>query len=161
MEAGRFTVNSCISEQAITTTTQQIDLRNGVVLSDTPGVLWPDMSDQDGAYRLATSGAIGANALDYTTVGFFAGEFMMKQYPELLKKRYKIDELPDNPTDLMEGIGRCLGCLKSGGGIDVHRASEAFLRELRAGKLGRISFEEPVPDVVEMVVPENLSASGI
>jgi ribosome biogenesis GTPase A len=128
---------------AITTTTQLIDLHNGVVLSDTPGVLWPDMADQDGAYRLATSGAIGANALDYTVVGLFAGEFMMRRYPDMLAKRYKIAELPDNPTDLMEGIGRCLGCLKSGGGIDLHRASEAFLRELRAGKLGRISFEEP------------------
>ena len=40
-----------------------------------PGVLWPDMADQEGAYRLATSGAIGANALDYTVVGLFAGEF--------------------------------------------------------------------------------------
>ncbi len=134
---------------AITTTTQLIDLRNGVVLNDTPGVLWPDMADQEGAYRLATTGAIGANALDYTVVGLFAGEFLMRRYPEMLRKRYKIDELADNPTDLMEAIGRCLGCLKSGGGIDLHRASEAFLRELRAGKLGRISFEEPAPEVVE------------
>ena len=136
---------------AITTTTQLIDLKNGVVLNDTPGVLWPDMEDQQGAYRLATSGAIGANALDYTVVGLFAGEFMMRRYPDLLTKRYKIAELPDNPTDLMEDIGRCLGCLKSGGGIDLHRASEAFLRELRAGKLGRVSFEEPVRPVVEAV----------
>jgi len=141
---------------AITTTTQLIDLHNGVVLNDTPGVLWPDMSDQEGAYRLATTGAIGANALDYTVVGLFAGEFMMRRYPEMLQKRYKIAELPDNPTDLMEAIGRCLGCLKSGGGIDLHRASEAFLRELRAGKLGRISFEEPVQDVVETAEAEKV-----
>jgi ribosome biogenesis GTPase A len=139
---------------AITTTTQLIDLHNGVVLNDTPGVLWPDMADQEGAYRLATSGAIGANALDYTVVGLFAGEFMMRRYPEKLVSRYKLDQLPDNSTALMEGIGRCLGCLKSGGGIDLHRAAEAFLRELRAGKLGRISFEEPVPDVVETATEE-------
>jgi ribosome biogenesis GTPase A len=128
---------------AITTCTQQIDLRNGVVLSDTPGVLWPDMNDQEGAYRLATSGAIGANALDYTVVGLFAGEYMMQRYPEKLINRYKLDALPVNATELMEAIGRSLGCLKSGGEIDLHRASEAFLRELRAGKLGRISLEEP------------------
>ena len=137
---------------AITTCTQQIDLRNGVVLSDTPGVLWPDMEDQEGAYRLATSGAIGANALDYTVVGLFAGEFMMRRYPELLKERYKMAELPDNPTDLIEAIGRCLGCLIAGGQIDLHRAAEAFLRELRAGKLGRVSFEEPQEDAPETIV---------
>jgi ribosome biogenesis GTPase A len=143
---------------AITTTTQQIDLRNGVVLSDTPGVLWPDMADQDGAYRLATTGAIGANAMDCTTVGFFAGEFMMRRYPEMLKKRYKLETLPDNPTELVESIGRCLGCLVAGGGIDLHRAAEAFLRELRAGKLGRISFEEPAVPVVDVVCDEECAA---
>jgi ribosome biogenesis GTPase A len=58
----------------------------------------------------------------------------------------------------MEGIGRCLGCLKSGGGIDLHRASEAFLRELRAGKLGRISYEEPVQVDSEATALENPSA---
>jgi hypothetical protein len=33
------------------------------------------------------------------------------------------------------------------------------LRELRAGKLGRISFEEPVKNTGEVVVEENLPAS--
>lgn len=144
---------------AITTTTQLIDLKNGVVLNDTPGVLWPDMADQAGAYRLATTGAIGANALDYTVVGLFAGEFLMERYPEKLMGRYKLEALPDNATDLLTGIGRCLGCLKSGGEIDLHRAAEAFLRELRAGKLGRISFEEPLKDTGEVAVEENLLTS--
>jgi len=129
---------------AITTCGQQIDLRNGIVLSDTPGILWPDMSDQTVAYRLATSGAIGASALDYTCVGLFAAEYMMGRYPELLKARYKLSELPETPTGMLETIGRRLGCLIAGGEIDVHRAAEAFLRELRAGKIGRISLEEPV-----------------
>ena len=128
---------------AITVRSQQIDLHNGILLFDTPGVLWPHMEDQDVAYRLATSGAIGASALDYTSVGFFAAENMMQRYPDLLKLRYKLTELPDSATALIEAIGRCLGCLISGGVVDHHRAAEAFLRELRAGKIGRISFEEP------------------
>jgi ribosome biogenesis GTPase A len=128
---------------AVTTATQLIDLRNGVVLSDTPGVLWPDMGDQKGAYRLATSGAIGDNAMDSTEVGIFAGEYMMQRYPELLQSRYNLQELPGSPHDLMVAIGRRLGCLVSGGEVDMNRASQAFLRELRAGKIGRVSFEEP------------------
>jgi len=131
---------------AITTCAQQIELRNGIVLSDTPGLLWPDMSDQTGAYRLATSGAIGANAFDYDTVGLFAAEFMMRRYPELLKSRYRLAEMPDSPAAAIEAIGRCLGCLASGGVVDQNRAAEAFLRELRAGKIGRVSFEEPGQD---------------
>ena len=130
---------------AITTCTQQIDLRNGIVLSDTPGLLWPVMSDQTAAYRLAATGAIGANALDYTDVGLFAADFMLRRYRELVMVRYQLTDLPEGATALLEQIGRRLGCLIAGGEIDLHRAAEAFLRELRAGKLGRVSFEEPEP----------------
>jgi ribosome biogenesis GTPase A len=129
---------------AVTTTTQQIDLHNGIVLSDTPGMLWPDMSDQEGAYRLAASGAIGDNALDYTSVGLFAGEYLLRHYPGLLKGRYGLQEIPESPHDLMEAVGRRLGLLAVGGVVDLHRAAETFLRELRAGKIGRISFEAPL-----------------
>ena len=132
---------------AVTTTTQQIDLHNGIVLSDTPGVLWPEMNDQEGAYRLAASGAIGDNAMDSTAVGIFAGEYLLHRYPELLKGRYGLQELPDSPHELLVAIGRRLGCLAGGGEVDLNRASEAFLRELRAGKIGRISLEEPSPAI--------------
>ena len=128
---------------AVTTCAQQIDLRNGIILSDTPGLLWPDMRDQVAAYRLASSGAIGAGALDYTNVGLFAADFMLQRYRELLMSRYRLTNPPDSAAALLEQVGRRLGCLALGGGIDLHRAAEAFLRELRTGKIGRVSFEEP------------------
>jgi ribosome biogenesis GTPase A len=128
---------------AITTCPQQIDLRNGIRLSDTPGLLWPVMSDQNGAYRLAASGAIGESAMDYVQVALFTAAFMLRRYPELLAGRYKLALLPEEPSLLLEEIGRRRGCLVSGGEVDLHRAAELFLRELRGGKLGRISLEEP------------------
>jgi ribosome biogenesis GTPase A len=134
---------------AITTCPQQIDLRNGIHLNDTPGLLWPVMSDQDGAYRLAVSGAIGDSAMDYVDVALFAAGFMMERYPELLKGRYRLDALPESPSELLDEIGRRRGCLSGGGGVDLYRASEVLLRELRAGKIGRISLEDPDKDFAE------------
>jgi ribosome biogenesis GTPase A len=134
---------------AITTCAQQIDLRNNIILSDTPGLLWPDMSDQTAAYRLASSGAIGSGAFDYTDVALFAADFMMQRYRDLLMSRYRLTEVPDSTTALLEQIGRRLGCLVTGGAVDLNRAGEAFLRELRAGKIGRVSFEEPLPQPAE------------
>jgi len=137
--------------------------RNIAKVGDRPAVtlrpLWPVMNDQGGAYRLATSGAIGANALDYTNVGTFAAAYMMRRYPDLLKERYKLAEVPQGPHDVVEAVGRCLGCLMSGGVVDVHRAAETFLRELRAGKAGRISFEEP--DTPADIEAELLKMAGI
>lgn len=133
---------------AITTCPQQIDLRNGILLSDTPGLLWPVLDDQAGAFRLAASGAIGENAYDTTAVSLETARFLAERYPVLLQKRYKLNELAATPTEMLEEVGRRRGCLVSGGDVDLHRAAELLLRELRGGKVGRISLERPTDILV-------------
>jgi ribosome biogenesis GTPase A len=134
---------------AITTAQQQIDLRNGIILSDTPGVLWPVLSDQSGAYRLAASGAIGDSAIDYADVGHFAADFLLRRYPGALIERYTLEALPETALAALEAIGQRRGCRASGGGIDYQRAGEVLLRDLRGGRLGRISLEDPTDPVDE------------
>jgi ribosome biogenesis GTPase A len=128
---------------AVTTCPQQIELRNGIRLFDSPGLLWPNLEDEHGAYRLATSGAIGTAAIDPVDIGRYAAIFMADSYPKRLTERYKVTEFSDNPDQLLEEIGRKRGCLISGGTVDMVRASELLLREMRGGKLGQISFETP------------------
>lgn len=128
---------------AITTCPQQIDLRNGIHLSDTPGLLWPEIRNQGSAYRLAASGAIGDAAMDYVDVALFTAGYLLSHYASPISERYKIKDLPDDASDLIDLLGRKRGCLGAGGQIDQQRASELFLRELRAGLIGRVSLERP------------------
>lgn len=128
---------------AITTCHQQIDLRNGILLSDTPGLLWPNLDDQGAALRLATSGAIGENAYDQVATAFFALNWLVEAYPKQLSERYKLDDLSGETTELLATIGAKRGCLIAGGEVDIRRAADLLLRELRGGKLGRISLETP------------------
>ena len=137
---------------AVTTCPQQIDLHNGILLSDTPGLLWPMLEDQHGACRLAASGAIGENAFDTATVALATLDYLCARYPALLTKRYNLPELPKSPTLGLTEIGRRRGCLVSGGEVDLHRAAELFLRELRGGLLGGISLEQP-EDFQQMGAP--------
>ena len=44
---------------------------------------------------------------------------------------------------VLEAIGRRRGCLTGGGHVDYEKAAGILLRELRSGKLGRISLESP------------------
>ena len=134
---------------AITTCPQQIDLRNGIHLADTPGLLWPDIRNQKSAYRLAASGAIGEAAMDYESVALFAAEHLMSRYFDSLAARYKLTEMPESSSALIDQIGRKRGCLMAGGKVDQLRASELFLRELRAGLIGRVSMEMPGIDAEE------------
>ncbi|BCR04696.1 ribosome biogenesis GTPase A [Desulfuromonas versatilis] len=128
---------------AITTCPQQIDLRNGILLSDTPGLLWPVLADKDGASRLAASGAIGDNAYDSPAIALTTADYLLERYPQFLLQRYKLTERPASPSHFLEELGRRRGCLVGGGEVDLTRAAELFLRELRSGKLGRISLERP------------------
>ncbi|SLM27924.1 Ribosome biogenesis GTPase A [Desulfamplus magnetovallimortis] len=137
---------------AITRHQQRTSLKKQIDIYDTPGILWPILENKNGAYRLAVSGAISDTAIDYSDIAMFAIALMIKRYPERLKQRYGISiQEPENsqsadfeetePLKILEEIGTTRGCLKKGGVIDYQKASELFIRELRAGKLGRISFE--------------------
>jgi ribosome biogenesis GTPase A len=58
-------------------------------------------------------------------------------------ERYKLKQLPERDIELIETVGRKRGCLRGGGRIDLHRASEILLHDIRSGALGRISMESP------------------
>ncbi|MGB1237179.1 MAG: ribosome biogenesis GTPase YlqF [Pseudomonadales bacterium] len=129
------------NEPAVTKAQKRYILKNGMSLSDTPGILWPKIEDQESGYILATSGAIRDTAIEYELVAIFAAAFMLEAYPEELKVRYKLKTLPATDDELLEEIGRKRGGLRPGGVIDMHKASEVLISDIRTGKFGRLSFE--------------------
>jgi ribosome biogenesis GTPase A len=137
------------NQPAVTRRQQRINLQNGIVLSDTPGILWPKVENPHSGFRLAATGAVKDTAMEYIEVAFYTVEYLAKQYPELLKERYQLDELSDSDIELMEAIGAKRGCLRAGGQVDLHKASEILLHELRNGTLGQVTLELP-----EMITQE-------
>jgi len=131
------------NKPAVTKTPQLVDLKDGIVINDTPGMLWPNLDDQQAAFCLAASGAIGENAMDYLVVGLFGLKYLQSRYPQRLTERYGDIDVSCSPEQLLEQIGRNRGCLIPGGEVDQRKTSELILRELRSGKLGRISLEWP------------------
>ena len=148
--AGR-TIAKTGNEPAVTKVQQRINLRNGIVLSDTPGILWPKVDNDKSSYRLAVTGAIKDTAMDYEDVAMFAAEYFLAAYPEAIKERYKLKELPDSDIELLEAIGRQRGAMRPGGRIDLHKASELVLHEFRSGKMGLLSLETPAMAEIEKV----------
>tara|TARA_R110000868_G_scaffold364037_5_gene626732 strand:- start:11637 stop:12536 length:900 start_codon:yes stop_codon:yes gene_type:complete len=131
------------NEPAITKGQQRINLRNGIMLLDTPGILWPKVENENSSYRLATTGAIKDTAMSYDDVAFFAVDYMLKHYPQRLVERYKLKQVPKSELDFLEQLGAQRGCLRAGGQVDLERVSTIFLHELRAGILGGLSLETP------------------
>lgn len=129
---------------AVTKAQQWVKMGDTLELLDTPGILWPKFEDQMVGLRLAASGAIKDELIDFTEVALFVISYMMHYYPERLIERFKLKELPEDRVEMLEEIGKKRGCLISGGNIDYDKAAEIFLRELRSGKLGTISVERPI-----------------
>lgn len=146
------------NQPAVTRQQQRINLQNGVVLSDTPGILWPKVENPHSGFRLAATGAVKDTAMEYDEVAFYTVEYLAKAYPELLKKRYNIEALPENEVELMEAIGEKRGCLRSGGRIDLHKASEILINDLRNGALGLITLEHPDMISQELMEVEEAAA---
>lgn len=143
------------NEPAITKTQQRIDIGNGIILLDTPGMLWPNVENKNSGYRLATTGAIKDTAISHDQIAFFAAEYLLQHYPDLLKARFQLAQLPESEQQLMEAIGKKRGCLRSGGHIEMDKVSKILLAELRAGTIGKISLETPAmmeKELAELVI---------
>jgi len=139
------------NEPAVTKNQQRIKLEQGITLLDTPGVLWPKLENKHGGYRLAITGAIKETAVSNDDIGMYAVGYFRERYPELLKARYNLDELPEDEVALLEAIGAKRGCLRAGGLVDLERAAKIVLTEFRDITIGRITLETPEMMEAELI----------
>lgn len=146
------------NEPAVTQGQQRIDLRNGLILIDSPGILWPKIENPKSGYRLALAGSIKNTAMNHEDVACFGAEFFLKHYPDLMKKRFKLEDLPSHEVEFLEIIGKQRGCLGSGGYVDFHKIATILLLEFRSAILGRISLETPEVAIAEQQEVERILA---
>jgi ribosome biogenesis GTPase A len=155
--AGR-TIAKTGDEPAVTKHQQRIDLGDGLVLFDTPGVLWGNIENSNSGYRLAATGAIKDTAFTHEDVALWIAEFLLRDYPELVKARYQIEILPKDETELLNIIGKKRGCLKKGGNCDFDKVAKILISELRTTTIGKITLEVPAVIEFEMAQLEIIRA---
>jgi ribosome biogenesis GTPase A len=144
----------------VSTTQQRIILQGNIALSDTPGILWPKIENENSSYRLAITGAIKNTAIDFEDIAQFAADYLVSAYGDNVVQRYKLKQCPATGIQLLEEIGRRRGCLRPGGIIDKQRAAEILIHEIRSGALGMLSFETPEMIAKETAIDE-LSEVGV
>ena len=128
----------------VTRAKQWIRLGGNLELLDTPGILWPKFEDMTAGLKLAFTGAINDEAVDRELIMNVFLQTMAAMYPERLQERYKLgDELPKEPHELLELIGRKRGCLVKGGIVDTDKAQRIVMTDFRSGKLGTVSLDMP------------------
>jgi ribosome biogenesis GTPase A len=127
----------------VTKAQQWIKVGKEMELLDTPGILWPKFEDELVGLRLATTGAIKDSIMNLQDITVYALRFLGEHYPKRLAERYEITSIPEEIVEAFDTIGKLRGCLMGGGLVDYDKVSDLVLRELRGGKLGRLTFERP------------------
>lgn len=131
----------------VTRHNQWFAIGNGIELLDTPGVLWPKFDDPEVGDKLAFIGSVKDEIMDSEIMACRLIKVLANDYEEAFRSRYKLknlDNLADyQPYEILEEIGRERGMLIRGGEINTERASIMLLDEYRAGKMGKLTFENP------------------
>lgn len=151
-------------EPAVTKSQQTLDLGKHMVLTDTPGLMWPKIEHPSDGYMLAASHAIGTNAVVESAVAAFLADVLLARYPALLAARYGCPVAGLDGVGVVEAIGRRRGCLYTGKGrggeIDLDKAALVLLTDYRSGALGRISLETPATRQAMLDAARAITATG-
>jgi len=123
---------------------QWVTVDGGLLLLDTPGILWPKFEDPNVGLALAFTGAVKEDVIDLEELACRLMELLYKRYPQAVADRYGI-ALEENAAgyELLTAAGKRRGFLLSGGEINTERMAKVLLDEYRSGKLGRFTFEIP------------------
>ena len=121
---------------------QWLTLKNGMQLLDTPGILWPKFEDPNVGLNLAFCGSIKDDILGVQDLGFELIKYLGAEYPDMLKERYKLDDISEEAIENMDNIALKRGFILSGKRIDYERTGRIVLDEFRGGVIGRITLEK-------------------
>ncbi|MBQ6216629.1 MAG: ribosome biogenesis GTPase YlqF [Erysipelotrichaceae bacterium] len=123
----------------VTKALQWIRINEDVELLDTPGVLWPKFDDQNDALLLALLGSINDDVLDKEGLVRFGLSYLKTIYPGKIAERYGVNEDGDH---LLEAIAKEKLWLSSNGQIDIAKAVDLILKDIRSNKIGRITWQD-------------------
>ena len=127
----------------VTRSNQWVRITPYLELLDTPGLLWPKLSDQRDAQCLAFVGTINDQVMDQQMLAIRLLERLMQDKPDAVAARFKLKDASLTGVPLLEEACRGRGWLLPGAVCDTDRGAAVVLDEFRAGKLGRISLQQP------------------
>ena len=126
----------------VTKSLSWIKTTSGILLLDSPGILWPKLSDEEVALNLASLTAIPRDILPVDRIAIHILNKLNEYYPDLLKSRYNLDYVDNDLLDeVYDTIGRKIGAVISGGEIDYDRVSKTILEDIKNERVKGITFD--------------------
>ena len=129
------------NKPGVTKGKQWIRLNKNVELLDTPGILWPKFEDKQVGFNLACIGSMNDNILDNSEIATGIVDYIINNYPGLIRDRYDVDESEDI-THIIDDIAKNRNCIKKGEEIDYNKTYNLIIDEFRSGTIGHVTLDE-------------------
>ncbi len=110
-----------------------------ISLLDTPGILWPKISEEKIALNLAAMTSIKQEVLPIDDVAVYILKTLHEYYPTLLKERYQISNV-DDFEEVYNVIGKNMGAMKNGE-VDYDRVSKKIINDIKMEHIKDITFD--------------------
>ena len=149
---GKSTLINCVAGEkraqtgdrpGVTKGKQWVKITPHLELLDSPGLLWPKLGDDTLAEHLAFLGSINDEILDLEALAEHLLSQLRALKPDALFERYKKLGADTPDGTLLEGVAKSRGFILKGGIYDTERAARIVLDEFRAGKIARVTLEQP------------------
>ena len=121
---------------------QWVAIDDNINLLDTPGTLWPDITNEIVGTRLAFIGSIKNDVLDVATLGLEFIKTICNMDKSILESRYNLKIQNQSALEIFDQICNRRGFIAHGGDVDYERGAIGILDDFRKGRLGRITLDE-------------------
>ena len=136
------------NKAGVTKALQWIKVNNDFELLDTPGLLWPKLTNEQIAVNLALTGAIKNDILLKEDLVFYALKFLNTNYQTAFYQKYHLANMSNDTADIvaaLDKIGRDRGCLLKNQVVDYEVVYDIILKEIRNTSITRLSFDLELP----------------
>ena len=112
----------------------------GFLLLDTPGILWPKLTDNEEALCLAATATIKPEILNMTDIGGYLINFLKNYYPDKLVLRYKIN-IDNDIEEIFKKIALKIGAYKNNE-VDYEKVSLKIYNDIINGVIKEVTFDQ-------------------
>lgn len=128
------------NKPGVTKNVNWLKTKDGFLLLDTPGILWPKIEDNTEALSLASTATIKMEILNMTDIGGYIISLLKNYYKEKLEDKYKI-EVSNNIEEIFAEIAKKFKFFSKDGEIDYEKVSEKVYNDIVSGAIKGVTFD--------------------
>lgn len=135
-------ITKTANKPGVTKNFSWIKVKNTIELMDTPGLLYPKITNPIVGLNLASLNSINEYILDKEEIASYILEFLFNNYKYILIERYKVTDLNKFSLEkILLDIVKSTNSYKKGNVPDYEKVYQIIINDLKEGKINNVTFD--------------------